>query len=304
MNTVLVTGANGFLGRHVALRFAQAGWRVHGLGRSAWAAAEAREWGVERWSTQGVCRAGLEAAAADAAAIVHCAGGASVQASYADPLADFDNSVATTAAVLDHARRSGAGCRVVLASSAAVYGRAQRVPIAEDDAAAPVSPYGVHKLMAEQLCRSYAAHHQVPVAIVRYFSIYGPGLRKQLLWDTLCKAARGEYRFAGTGHELRDWLHVSDAAALAEVATAHAGSGCATANGGAGTGVAVGEVVAGLHRRFGAARAPEFTGTARAGDPEHYVADIATATAWGWRPRIGLDAGLDEYTSWFGTATR
>jgi len=70
----------------------------------------------------------------------------------------------------------------------------------------------------EDLCLSYAGRWGIRTSVVRLFSVYGPSLRKQLLWDACEKFRRGDNTFAGTGSELRDWLHVKDAAAL--IATA------------------------------------------------------------------------------------
>ena len=113
-----------------------------------------------------------------------------------------------------------------------MYGNADALPIAESTPINPISPYGVHKQIAEELIRSYAHHFSLSVAIVRFFSLYGPGLRKQLLWDACTKIEKGDFDFYGTGHEVRDWLHVQDAARLLLTLPSHASSDAVIVNGG------------------------------------------------------------------------
>jgi UDP-glucose 4-epimerase len=294
----LVTGAAGFLGRHVAQGLAAAGWRVAGVGHGDWDAAERRRFGVGDWCAGDVTAEAL-AGIGDPDVIVHCAGGGSVAASLADPPADFTRTVATTAAVLDFARRRKRPPRIVYPSSPAVYGANAGSAVHANAALEPISPYGLHKKMAEDLCRFHAAQYGMPVAIVRLFSVYGAGLRKQLLWDACTKIAAGRAVFAGTGDEVRDWLHVDDAVALLLLAAEHAAPDCPTVEGGTGIGTPNRAVLQSLCALLGRGTAPAFSGAARAGDPPRYVADVAAAGRWGWEPRRALPDGLALYAGWF-----
>ena len=134
--------------------------------------------------------------------IVHCAGGSSVGQSVREPFLDFNRNVPPMANLLEYMRR-----RLLpvmrqnwwCCSTAAVYGEQAVQPLAESRPAAPISPYGVHKRICEELCICHARNDRLSVAIIRLFSVYGPGLRKQLLWDACHKASTGERRFSGTG---------------------------------------------------------------------------------------------------------
>lgn len=298
MTDVVVTGAHGFLGRHLARALADAGARVHGLGHGRWSEAERRPWGLASWSEADVEPEALSALPASATAVFHCAGSGSVAASVIDPERDRARTVSTTAAVLAWAARCEARPAVVFPSSVAVYGVAERLPIDEAHPRRPASPYGRHKAEAEdQLLR--AAGQGTPVAIVRLFSIYGPGLRKQLLWDACGRILRGEHGFAGTGEETRDWLHVSDAVALLRLAAERASTACPIVNGGTGVSACTREVLEELFRALRRPGRPTFNGAPRAGDPPHHRADIGRARAWAWSPRIDWRAGLREYAAWF-----
>jgi UDP-glucose 4-epimerase len=189
--------------------------------------------------------------------------------------------------------------RLVYPSSAGVYGVAEKLPIAESAPLVPVSPYGVHKKITEEMCCSYAHHFGVSVVIVRLFSVYGIGLRKQLLWDSCRKIRNGENIFFGSGMETRDWLHINDAAALLLAAGAFASTECPIVNGGLGQGVLVREVLAELFDCFGRGDAPQFSGVSRSGDPMHYIADISLLHRWGWQPKMSWREGVREYAEWF-----
>lgn len=297
--TALVTGACGFVGRHVARQMASDGWQVIGLGHGSWAREEWQTWGIAEWHSADITLETLITYAGEPDVIVHCAGSGSVGFSMTHPYQDFQRTVTTTLAVLEFARLYAPQARVAYPSSAGVYGVVKKLPIAETDPLSPASPYGVHKCLAEDLCESYARHFNISVAVVRLFSVYGAGLRKQLLWDASQKIMRGENIFFGTGDEIRDWLHVEDAASLLITATGHASAKCPMVNGGSGTGVTVREVLTELFACFERADVPNFSGAARSGDPTGYVADISVARQWGWQPSIGWKDGLRDYMAWF-----
>jgi UDP-glucose 4-epimerase len=153
--------------------------------------------------------------------------------------------------------------------------------------------------MGEDLCAAFGRHCGVKSAVVRLFSVYGPELRKQLLWDASCRISRNQNGFFGTGHELRDWIHVDDAVDLLLKASEHASAGCPIVNGGTGEGVSVGHVLQQLFRAFGRTDEPLFSGEARPGDPLHYLANRDRAREWGWEPTVGWRDGLSEYVRWF-----
>ena len=235
---------------------------------------------------------------------MHCAGSGSVGFSFENPAQDFARTVATTVEVLEYLRTCAPRALLVYPSSAAVYGTATTLPIHEDTPLAPISPYGVHKKIAEDLCRSYGGSFGLHVAIVRIFSAYGVDLRKQLLWDACRKALLGDCRFAGTGHETRDWVEAGDVARLLLLAGDHAQPDAPVVNGASGQEVPIGRVLAVLFDALGTSRQPEFTGNVRSGDPDRYAGDPSRALAWGWAPERPWQEGVREYARWFREITR
>lgn len=296
-DVALVTGVAGFVGRHVAKAAAAKGFRVFGLGHMA-PAEDLTQWGVNMTVEGDVTLEAIFNLPRAPDVIIHCAGGASVARSFDAPLDDFRRTVESTAVVLEYARHRAGQISVVIPSSAAVYGLSETFPTSTDDPCNPVSPYGLHKAISEALAQSYAGRFGVPVAIVRLFSIYGPGLRKQLLWDACTKLSQGPSSFFGTGQETRDWLHVSDASSLLLAAAERATTHCPIVNGGSGESVAIADILKLISAVSGFAEA-SFTGDVRPGDPVHYRADISGALDWGWAPKIRLDAGIAEYVRWY-----
>lgn len=189
---VLVTGAAGFLGGHVVRHFAAAGYRVMGRGHGHIAKSASAELGLSDWREDDVTLSTLAGLNATPDVVVHCAGGASISHSVGHPEDDYRRTVGTTREVLDYVRLHAPAARVVLPSSAAVYGEVAHLPIGEETPLAPISPSGHHKKLAEELCRSYAQDYGLRIGIVRLFSVYGPDLRKQLRWDACEKLRKAD----------------------------------------------------------------------------------------------------------------
>lgn len=304
MMSVWVTGAKGFIGGHLARELAAAGRAVHGIGHGALDAAECRRLGLQSWINGEIEAANLDALAAAhglPSAVFHLAGGASVGLAIAHPSEDFARTVASTARLLEWLRVHSPRSRLIAASSAAVYGSGHSGPIAEDAALTPMSPYGRHKLMMEQLCRSYAMSYGIGSTAVRLFSVYGPELRKQLLWDACSRLQESsrELVLGGTGEEIRDWCDVRDVVRLlAMFAELPQAESFRVINGGSGRAMRVSEIATLLAEHWGEVNL-RFSGNVRAGDPFSLLADDAALRATGFAWRIRPEQGIADYVGWF-----
>jgi UDP-glucose 4-epimerase len=301
MNTVLITGAYGFLGRHTALLFKERGYRVIGMGHGHWDFEHPGDFGIDQWIETDIDFYSLAKIKEKIDCIVHCAGGSSVGYSVQYPLRDFHRTVTSSINILEYIRLHQPQVKFVYPSSAAVYGKKDNKPIREDDDLCPVSPYGFHKRIVEELCASYAANFGLSTAIVRFFSVYGPGLKKQLLWDACNKFSHPaeEVVFSGTGDETRDWIHVKDAAELIFCLAKSSGK-YEIINGGVGETRTIRQILTCMAAMFEETLQVTFNQEYREGDPKHYWADISEAKKRGWQPVIGIEDGLREYVEWFG----
>lgn len=295
----LVTGGHGFVGRNVARLLAHTGWQVFGIGHGCWTNNQAQQYGFHAWRTSDISLQSLRDLEIVPELIVHCAGSGSVGFSFSHPLQDFQRNAVSTAHLLEFARSISPLAAIVLCSSAAVYGMATKLPIKEDSLCLPVSPYGLHKKMAEGLCQSFSSMHGLKTARVRLFSVYGPELRKQLMWDACTKLTNADGHFHGTGNELRDWIHVEDAARLLITAGQHSSSSSPVFNGGTGAGVPVCDVLSALANELATMTPVVFSGSRRTGDPVAYEADISAALKLGWAPSILWHDGVREYVQWY-----
>lgn len=307
MLTIFVTGAHGFIGRHLAQALGGAGHAVAGIGHGAWPAAAAARWGVGHWLNGDLSASNLNALrtlAGPPDVVMHLAGGSSVGAAIAQPKEDFARTVASTVELFEWLRQESPQTCVVAVSSAAVYGAGHAGQIGENAALAPYSPYGHHKAMMESLCRSYGATYGLRSAVARLFSVYGAGLRKQLLWDLCSKLEAGQtaIELGGSGGELRDWTNVRDVVhalamlpdlASAQVPTFNLGSGVATS-----VRNVAGQVMSAWQPSI-ANSALGFSGKSRSGDPFSLQADASRLTALGFEWRLPLNQGLADYVRWF-----
>ncbi|MEJ7138197.1 NAD-dependent epimerase/dehydratase family protein [Amphibiibacter pelophylacis] len=295
-------GAAGFVGRHTALALARRGYRVLGVGHGQWTDHEWHRWGLSGWLEADISIEALDRVTADEepVSIVHCGGSGAVSFSYTNPFSDFERATQSTAAALEWIRLTGARrTRFVLVSSAAVYGDQGDFDVTENYLRAPISPYGVHKAAAEALCESYSRFFGVASSIVRLFSVYGEGLRKQLLWDALNKFRRGENQFFGTGNELRDWIHVDDAATLLTLASHKLQSTFEVFNGGA-VHATTRQLLDGLACAYGHVGGIHFNGELHKGNPSRLTSDCGHATRLlNWAPQVKLENGLARYAAWF-----
>jgi len=281
----LVTGHHGFLGEYVCTRLRAEGWEVVGAGRPE----------IEILSSQFdefLRRTSPEL-------IVHCAGPASVASSLADPTADLEGSATVLASVLEGASELPHSVHVIVISSAAVYGQPRRLPVDETAPLAPISPYGFNRVATELVLREFHELYDVPGVILRVFSAYGEGLRRQILWDICRQALKNDaVRLFGTGAESRDFVHARDVAAAIALIAQHGAFSGEVYNVASGTETTIRELADLLVEEIGGRASVSFSGTPRAGDPLNWSADIGKIEALGFRPTLAIEEGARAYARW------
>ncbi len=299
MKTAFLTGIAGFLGRHIARHFASAGWRVVGVDSLA---PENVQLGAGvRYARMKLPSAEFGALLAETKpdVLIHCAGRASVPLSMQDPAADFHDNTVLTFELLDSVRRNASGCRFILLSSAAVYGNPKALPVSENTHVAPLSPYGFHKRQCELICQEFARIYAVPTVSVRIFSAYGPGLRRQVVWD-ICERllTNGALSLSGTGNESRDFIHATDIARALALLSEKAPAEGEIYNLSTGRETTISELAGHLIKSLGMNVVPAFDGKTRAGDPLNWRADVSKLVALGFSPTVALEQGLAQVAAW------
>jgi UDP-glucose 4-epimerase len=304
----LVTGAAGFIGSTLAERLVRDGNDVVGIDcftdyypRSAKERnlARLREAPNFRFVEGRIQDVDLQALLADRTQVFHLAAQAGVRKSWGR---DFDvytsNNIEATQRLLE-ACVGTAVERVVYASSSSVYGDLVAMPMREDALPQPVSPYGVSKLAAEQLCYLYHVNYGVPTVALRYFTVYGPRQRPDMGFHKFLRATIEGRPIAvfGDGEQTRDFTFVEDAVS-ATAAAAVRGVPGRVYNIGGGSRVSLNAVLAIIGDVVG--RQPVLAREAdQKGDMRHTYADTTLArTDLGFAPTWDLRRGLAAEYEW------
>lgn len=235
------------------------------------------------------------------ATVFHLAASVGNKRSIEDPWRDSEVNVLGTLAVVRKALASGVP-RVVISSSAGIFGELTTLPIAEDHPLEPDSPYGVSKLAAEKHGLVYSKLYDMDVVALRYFNVYGPNQRYDAYGNVIpifvFQMLKGRpITIFGDGEQTRDFVNVADVVkANIECAAVPGLSG--VFNIGSGTRVSVNELARTLHEILGIRWSVEH-GPPRPGDVRDSLADIRKARgAFGFDPKVQLYEGLSEYVKW------
>jgi len=232
--------------------------------------------------------------------VFHQAAQAGVRVSWGAHFDDYvRNNVLATQRLLEAAREAKTLRRLVFASSSSIYGDAEAYPTAEDTSPLPISPYGVTKLTCEHLCRLYHHTYGVPLTILRYFVAYGPRQRPDMAFHRFIRAIHEgqEIVIYGDGEQTRDFTYVSDIVQANVLATTADATG-RTFNIGGGSQISVNQAIDILESIM-AKRARVRHVARQKGDARHTFADISRARKeLGYQPTVGIDQGLRREVEW------
>lgn len=295
---VLVTGGAGFIGSHIADALCPAN-EVRIL--DSFAGGDRSNCPDEATIIEGDIReeSALTAAIDGVDIVFHQGAIVSVAKSVDDPATSHAVNVDGTLAVLEAARREDA--RVVFASSAAIYGVPESLPVAETAPKDPTSPYGLEKLSGDHYCRLYAELYDLPTVALRYFNVYGPrqsggDYAGAITAFTEQARAGGPLTVQGEGTQTRDFVNIADVVQANLLAATTEATGEAF-NIGTGVATTINEVAETVRDRI--APSAEISHVdPRQGDIRDSVADIQKAeTLLGYEPTVSLADGLKRYLS-------
>ena len=314
MSRVLVTGAAGFIGSHLAEALLADGNEVIGLDNfdPFYARAMKERNLAEVGQHSGFLFRELDLLDVPAVCalltpetiIVHLAAKAGVRPSLADPVGYARANVTGTAAVLEAARQAGVS-RIVFGSSSSVYGDSTPVPFREDAAATvPVSPYAATKRAGELLLSSVAPIYGFKATSLRFFTVYGPRQRPDLAIHSFArKMVEGEtLTLFGDGSQARDYTYCDDivAGVLAAITwTANAPIGVQTFNLGGNRSIPTEAMVAEIARALGVEPKIEWA-PMQPGDVQQTAADLTKSGATlGYAPKTPFPEGIRRFIRWF-----
>jgi nucleoside-diphosphate-sugar epimerase len=274
-DAVLITGADGFIGRHLRAALESAGNVVypHDRGDGDIARCALNYTGVKH--------------------VFHLAGKTFVPDSWTTPLDFYEVNVLGTVNVLEFCRRANAAITFI---SSYVYGIPESLPISEEHPLGAFNPYSHTKILAEETVGYYQLQFGVRATIVRPFNIYGSGQAEHFLIPKLIRQALDPKTTEFVVNDLRprrDYIHVRDLVALL-LSTLACGCG-GVFNAGSGYSVSIQDVVETIESLTDCRKEVRSLGQMRADEVLDVVADISKAKReFGWQPVIGLKEGLRE----------
>lgn len=304
MANVLVTGGAGFIGSHLVAALLKQGDFVRVLDNFSTGKKENLE-GMKVEIIEGDIRnRSLVAQAMKGIEIVfHEAAFVSVPLSMDDPISCFDINQRGTEIVLESARESGVK-RVVLASSAAVYGDSTEIPLKEETKLFPMSPYAVSKRVTEIYAELYTRSFGLEVVALRYFNVFGPRQRPDSMYAaavpifTRNLVDKKQIVIYGDGEQTRDLVFVEDIVNANLLASQHADAPGQVFNVSSGVEITVNQLITTLMKNFPDALPAKYE-PARAGDIFRSLGDPSKSQKMlGFNVGTSLDEGLRAVVAW------
>jgi UDP-glucose 4-epimerase len=233
--------------------------------------------------------------------IFHLAANAYVPPSVEKPAWDYGINLAGTFQLLDVLRQVKWPGILIYASSAAVYGDPVRIPIREGDLTVPISPYGVAKLASERYIAVYSQLYGLRAASMRFFSVFGPRQRKQVVYDMIRKLILNplEVNIYGDGTQVRDFNYVEDTARAMMIAADQAPLRGEVYNVASGKECSIQGLVDTVCQILHASPKRIYSGSVRPGDPEKWTVDITRLMSLGYQPQVSLEDGINRTVEWY-----
>jgi UDP-glucose 4-epimerase len=306
-NRALVTGGAGFIGSHLANKLIQLGCQVTVIDNLSF--------GLKRnvnkqanFIRMDICNAAeLKEVISriNPKLIFHLAADATTKETamgWYDPISDSRINTMGTLNLLMAVADLGIDSHIIYASSAAVYGEPDYIPIDENHPTNPVSPYGVSKLASEKYALAFFREQGVKSTILRIFNTYGPRQPRYVMFDLIKKLIENpdKLEVIGTGQQVRDYCHVSDTVNAFILASREASKG-EVLNIAGGHPISIrelAEMIVNIYRP-GGKTAISYTGKSWKGDINRLIADTTKIKErLGFKPAISLETGVSELVEW------
>ncbi|MBW8359994.1 MAG: NAD-dependent epimerase/dehydratase family protein [Weeksellaceae bacterium] len=230
---------------------------------------------------------------------INASGNGSVPISLTKPVFDFELNVTNTIKILDAIRVHNPECKYINLSSAAVYGNPVKLPIKETADLKPLSPYGWHKLYAEQICKEYFYLYNIQTINLRLFSVYGERLKKQIFWDLYQKCLHSnEIELFGSGTETRDFIYISDVINAIDCIIKDGLFNGEAVNIASGLEIEIKKAALVFINEHNSDVKLKFNMIVKPGDPIHWRADISLLESFGFKFQVSIQEGLKNVVQW------
>ncbi|MFC1511183.1 NAD-dependent epimerase/dehydratase family protein [Candidatus Margulisiibacteriota bacterium] len=305
----LVTGCAGFIGSSLSEKLIELGYSVTGIDCfTDYYPRKLKEQNISRlrrernfvFHEEDLLTTDLDKLLAGKEIVFHEAAQAGVRTSWGASFEIYTRSnILLTQKLLEAARKQPIK-KFIFASSSSVYGDTRDLPMREESTVSPVSPYGVSKLAAEQLCRLYYKNYKVPTIMLRYFTVYGPRQRPDMAFHIFTKALVEDQEIViyGDGKQTRDFTYISDIVD-GNLAAMNSDSLGEVFNLGGGSRVTLMQTIQMLEEIMNKKARLKFVAKSH-GDMRDTSADISKSQRLlDYQPKVSLKEGLAKEVAWF-----
>jgi dTDP-glucose 4,6-dehydratase/UDP-glucose 4-epimerase len=290
---ILIIGSEGFIGTHTRLYFEGIGYTVY----TADILNTDRINYTRLLSSQETFSSLFQITNPDIC--INASGSANVGFSFEQPQLDFELNVLNVQKILVAARNYAPNCKIINFSSAAIYGNPDKLPISENQAANPLSPYGFHKLQSELLMSEYHKFFGLKTCSLRVFSAFGPFLKKQLFWELYQKSLTSATpELFGTGNESRDFIYIDDLVKIIHLVIENCTFEGSIFNVANGEEVTIERASSVFYKHLNPSIKPVFNNKVKQGDPLNWKADISKISDMGYKQSVNFEDGIAEYVKW------
>ncbi len=294
MKNVLITGVAGFIGSNCYKYLSRLGYNVYGL--------DVNKSNPKNCISGPVTESNLSLFDTKFDYIFHFAGSPTVIAAQMCPKVAYSNDIESIKELLNYVLKYNHDAKIIFASSAAVYGSKHIGNIAEIDECRPLSLYGKLKLECESIIKDYFNKYSVNFCIMRLFSVYGAGLKKQVVWDFCNKISSlsniKNFICSGTGNETRDFINIADVLQIFYLLL-HCEFSSLTINCATGNAVKMDDIFNIIKREFGYDFELVYDNVTRKYDPVNLTANIALLKTLGFEPKVLVEDGIADYVKWY-----
>ena len=224
--------------------------------------------------------------------VFHCAGSGTIGEAQDNKIKSYEDDFISTKNLLNYCLLLNTNLTIVYISSAAVYK-------SNSNLLKPISIYGKNKLKAEKYLKKNLSK-KINLIIIRFFSIYGEGLKKQLIWDT-CNKMNSDLNlnFFGTGEEKRSWIHISDAINIIFTSIKKKKSRILVLDGHCNNVFKNSEIINKISKYFKPNNKVTFNKKKISHSPKIQFSRCKKLEKWGWKAKMGLEEGIKKYAIWF-----
>jgi UDP-glucuronate 4-epimerase len=308
----LVTGAAGFIGSHLAEQLVHSGYRVIGLDSFddyydtsiKWdnirALQSEEDFQLEQGDMRDTTLVARLFSEHNISVVAHLAARAGVRPSLEQPLLYQDVNIGGTINLLEASRTSGVK-KFIFASSSSVYGSDHKVPFSEDaHVDAPVAPYATSKIAAELYCRTYNHLYNLPVVVLRFFTVYGPRQRPEMAIHRFVRMVDNGEEITLFGEDTRrDYTYIDDIISGIEAGIAYKGESFQIFNLGGGRNISLGYLMElieeTLEKKARIKHCP-----LPAGELAITMADISKAgSLLSYQPKTSIEEGIPLFVQWY-----